>query len=518
MPTLPQLSEEAQTRVGGQTQAWDEISPQVQHPRLSLSRDLLLARVQELERWQDEANETIGLLSSNLMTLQAEVEKLQLVTTDLLKDRSQGLRPQATSSKPRRPPAPPSEDPSSDHGSVRSLSPSRADSALNLEEGENDEEWAAVHLPKKVKVDALPKLGGKDKEGLPYPKWKVDAKAQLDAVPGVSWLFALSPPSQTAPAEVRSWYGMVDKAVYAQLLAATREVGVVGDKVRRYAGQSACSIKVWKMLKDHYFRVADTNALLLQGELQQLAPREKESMELFLNRVQLLVEKYHDYGLQVPEKDLVTKVFSNLSITWWNAVGKSGVGDTLDWDEVKEKLLKEDTRRRQANANSEDSHLPLGWTRRGGQAKVSQGTGESSDPQNAQAHFAGGKDNKGKKPYEGNNKAKGEEKPGQDRPKKAVVCFFDLKVGHSWQECRSKPEGWQPSDEDVKKAMDKKRELDKKAAGNKGSGPPPRSGNSGSAHASHGTSHPPSTSAGPSGSGGAPSSHITEGRVTLLDI
>jgi hypothetical protein len=191
MSSPPFLSEEAQLRLGGQTQRWDDIPPREQNPR-SLTRDVLLARVQELEKWQDEARTIIGLLSSDLISLQAEVEKLQLVTTDLLKDRSQSSRPQPTSTKPRKPPVAPFEDPSSDHGSVRSVSPSRTDSALNLEEGENDEEWAAVHLPKKVKVDALPKLGGKDREGLPYPKWKVDAKAQLDAVPGVSWLFSLS--------------------------------------------------------------------------------------------------------------------------------------------------------------------------------------------------------------------------------------------------------------------------------------------------------------------------------------
>jgi hypothetical protein len=302
---------------------------------------------------------------------------------------------------------------------------------------------------------------------------------------------------------------MVDKAVYAQLLAATREVPVVSDKVRRFAGQSACSHKVWKMLKDHFFRVADTNAILLQGELQQLAPRDKEFMENFLNRVQLLVEKYEDYGLKVPENDLITKVFSNLSITWWNAVGKTGVGDNLSWEDVKDQLLKEDTRRRQANPTSEDSHLPLGWTRRG-QAKAVQGQGESPPPLPAQANQAKGKDFKGKKPYEG-NRERGEEK--KEKGKKAVVCFFDLKVGHSWPECRNKPEGWEPSEEDIRKGMDKKRELDKKG-GNKSHTPAPQVG---AAHATHGESHS-SAAPQPARSGKGPNPRKTEGRVTLQEI
>jgi hypothetical protein len=118
--------------------------------------------------------------------------------------------------------------------------------------------------------------------------------------------------------------------------------------------------------------------------------------------------------------------------------------------------------------------------------------------------------NANKKPVEWNNKAKGEDR--KDKPKKALVCFFDLKVGHSWHECHNKPDGWQPSEEDVQKAMEKKRELDKQADKK---GAAPKKGHANVARVSHGEPSQPAQS---SRSGGGPSTQPSGGRVTLHDI
>jgi len=392
-----------------------------------------------------------------------------------------------------------------DPRSARDISPARTDTSEVA--GFHDEAWTSVTLPSKVKVEALPKLG-RDKGETPYLHWKVDARVALVASPGISWILDWTPPSEQVPTSVRSWYAAADRAVFAQILAATKHVSVVGDKVRRLAEEWGSSRKAWKLLKDHYIRVADTNKLMLSGELQALELRERETMEQFLNRVQNLAGKFMDHGLAIPEEQLIAKVFSLLSLPWWNALGHDGKGGKSEtWEEIKEKLLDEDTRRRQANAKADDALLPLGWTKKGAQGYAAFGSGEPSIPQGKAMPVQGNQPKGRWQPKEGHARGGGE-KP---TPSRTFVCFHCLKPGHGWNGCRTKPADWKPSAEDVERGMAKKRELEQGKGANK---PNPSNGSAG-AMAVQGKSSSPSSSPGILGKGGVTTSTPSEGRVTL---
>ena len=99
----------------------------------------------------------------------------------------------------------------------------------------------------------------------------------------------------------------------------------------------------------------------------------------------------------------------------------------------------------------------MGWTKGYGGGKLA-GAGESDAPcptPNAGAANNVGGYNKGKK-------TPGFKQGGDQDPKKKkgfgpiLVCYHCKKSGHVWTECRTKPEGWEPKDED-KAAADKMR-------------------------------------------------------------
>jgi hypothetical protein len=344
--------------------------------------------------------------------------------------------------------------------SARSRSPARSEGGVSRAGSEaariaDQSAWAgkSTRLPKKVKVEALPRLGSKEKEGLSYHNWKVDARATIAAAHGAEWVLDIEPPLAEEFEAVRAWYEPVDKMVYAALLKSVSEVPILSDIVRRLQGEWGSGHKAWWAIHSHYVRVAETNRTFLAAKVTALKPKERESMEAFLNRCEALREEHKQYGIELPDNMLITQVFRHLSQNWRVNTGLNGVSfSSLPWGTVKDKLQGEDNIRRQSNTTAEDATMPLGWTKGYGGAKAA-GAGESPDasnPSTGGANKAGG-DPPYKRP---DNAKKGGVKPPGMRKGMGpnLVCYHCKKSGHVWTECRTKPEGWEPSDEDKAEA------------------------------------------------------------------
>jgi gag-polypeptide of LTR copia-type len=402
--------------------------------------------------------------------------------------------------------------------SARSRSPARSESSLADSDatglgGTSTWDGKSSRLPKKVKVESLPRLGSKEKEGLPYHKWKVDARATIAAAYGAEWVLDIDPPTEEEPAELREWYEPVDKMVYAALLKAVSDVPILSDFVRRLQGTWGAGYKAWRTIKKHYVRMADTNRTYLASKLTSMKPKERESMESLLNRFELLREEYDQYGVPLSDELLITQVFSHLSQNWRVNTGLNGKDlSKMTWGEVKEKLQQEDNIRRQSNTTAEDATLPLGWTKGYAAAKVaSAGESDAKDkPAVGLANKAGG-----------SPPSKGKEKPKQGGAPKEVkkqgegllfVCYCCKKSGHVWTKCRNKPDGWVPSDEDKAEAdrLRAQRIAQSNAARAKSAG------DQASASAASGSTSAPK----PASSSGEkpPQSSASEGLVTLPQV
>jgi hypothetical protein len=304
-----------------------------------------------------------------------------------------------------------------------------------------------------VKVEALPRLGSKEKEGLSYHNWKVDARATIAAAHGAEWVLDIEPPLAEEFEAVRAWYEPVDKMVYAVLLKSVSDVPILSDIVRRLQGEWGSGHKAWWAIHSHYVRVAETNRTFLAAKVTALKPKERESMEAFLNRCEALREEHKQYGIELPDNMLITQVFRHLSQNWRVHTGLNGVSfSSLPWGTVKDKLQGEDNIRRQSNTTAEDATMPLGWTKGYGGAKAAGGSesSDASNPSTGGANKAGG-DPPFKRP---DNAKKGGAKPPGTRKGMGpnLVCYHCKKSGHVWTECRTKPEGWEPSDEDKAEA------------------------------------------------------------------
>jgi hypothetical protein len=329
--------------------------------------------------------------------------------------------------------------------------------------------WEAKNLPSKVKLEAkVPKLAVKDKEGgLPYHTWKVRARSTLATARGAEWLLDIPPPLDGASLQVREWYEGVDRIVFNPLFEAVDNERVLADEVGRLQGTWGSSYHAWRAIKKHFVREAPTNRTHLTSKLLKLAPGEKESMESFLNRCEKLREEYESYGLKLKDEDLLVQIFLKLSIQWLVSIGLSNVKyEDMSWNDVKVRLQLQDTIRRQSNLEASDALMPLGWVKRQGGAHAAGGStdsGESSPPSTrkakparstspgASAHEAGG-NYKGKGPQVPKNSWKGKDAAKEQPSGKPLICYHCLKTGHIWHKCKTKPENWEPTEEQKAKA------------------------------------------------------------------
>lgn len=252
---------------------------------------------------------------------------------------------------------------------------------------------------------------------------------------------------------------------------------MLSDVVVRLYGNPSSARLAWLAIKAHFVRLSVNNRTFLLKDMQDLEPREGESMEAFLNRCALLRRKFAEYDLVCDDHLLITQVMSKLSIQWRTRAGLDGSLDAMSWEQVAIALQTEDNDRRASNTKSPEALLPLGWTRRSGgeprsgaSAQVPPARPRASPHAhvaegNAAPAMGGSGVPKGKGP-------KGPNPQGETKISVPVVCWYCQEIGHLWSECSTKPKGWKPSPGDKDKAeatrnemrRRKKQSLDDKAA------------------------------------------------------
>jgi hypothetical protein len=313
---------------------------------------------------------------------------------------------------------------------------------------------------KELKLRELAKLG-RGKGELSYSSWKTFALADLDAA-RLTPVLTLEYPEQ-ASAEVQAFYKAANSVVYAGLLHAVKEINVLRDHVLRLHGHVSSARFVWLAIKAHFVRASHNNDLHLLTKLKALAPREKESMESFLNRCNLLVKEYSEYDLVCDETLLISQVLSTLASQWKTNAKLDRPLAELTWDEVARALQAEDNNRRMSNTDAPESLLPLGWTRRSGGARAASGDSGSSGeqpPSNPDANAApAGATPKGGKWKPKHAAPKGAPPQGEQRVTAPVVCWLCKEVGHLYGECKSDRAGQKPSAQDRAEAEAKREEL-----------------------------------------------------------
>jgi len=196
---------------------------------------------------------------------------------------------------------------------------------------------------KEIKLRELPKLG-RGKDEVPYGRWKFHVLAALDAA-------RLTPVLQTeypeeASEQVQEFYRAANAVLFAGLLHAVKDISVLGDVVLRLYGEVSSGRLAWLHIKAHFVRLSDNNRTFLLKRLQELEPRDGESMESFLNRCAMLRNDFAEYDIELEHTLLITQVLSKLSIQWKTRAGLDRPLDALAWMDVALALQAEDNARR----------------------------------------------------------------------------------------------------------------------------------------------------------------------------
>jgi hypothetical protein len=309
---------------------------------------------------------------------------------------------------------------------------------------------------REVKLRELPRLG-RGKGELPYGTWKWHVLAALDAARIASVLQADFPEGESDG--IQEYYRAANAVLFHALLSAVKDIPVLGDGVVRLFGKPSSAREAWLAIKGHFVRLSANNRTFMLKRLQELDPREGESMEAFLGRCAKLQMDFAEYDLVLEDKLLITQVLSRLSIQWKTRAGLDGPLESLSWADVSSALQTEDNARRQSNTKSPEALLPLGWTRRTtGDALAADGRqktqGSSSSTGAESGSGAALKTSGSPKQY-----------PPRDRsqsPSKVrvpIVCWHCQQMGHLWGDCTSLPSGWKPGPQDKAKAEAAREEM-----------------------------------------------------------
>jgi hypothetical protein len=304
-----------------------------------------------------------------------------------------------------------------------------------------------------VKHKELPPLGEKAGSGMPYSRWKIDAKAMLDAMGATK--VVLEPFPERGAQLVLEWYSHASLVVYAMLLGAVRGNNLLADKVRRLHASPSPSFAAWEAIQAHFVRVSDSNFSYLAGRLATLVPGHKEDMEVFLSRCEKVRSEYDTYGHVLSDETLIRQVMVDLSRPW-QLVANPGCLPipALNWEDVSRALQTEDNARRQANTKAHDAQLPLGWlpAKHSGTARVSQARAESSDSDSSS-------DSESETCSESHGhvaRAQGSWKMKKGKkPRRPLVCYRCQKPGHVWTKCHltAEGDGYEPTQDAKDKAQ-----------------------------------------------------------------
>jgi hypothetical protein len=304
---------------------------------------------------------------------------------------------------------------------------------------------------RKVKTFTIPKLAdGKDiRDDVVYTKWVPQARASIDAA-GALYILENDLP---AGERERDWYETADAIVFSALLKSVIHINFLCEKVVSFQGEAESSRRSWVAIREHFIKQSVFSAVELDDELSRFSHNQGESMEGLLTRLQLLINKFNAYGVEIADKTIVLKLFKLLPRQWVKAIqhkfAANSMIDSWAWEDVKEALLAEDFERRHAGPSDDGRDLPLGFQPKSKVAR--QGGAAAVQPQPKAGELVPKGSNPKKNAFAAKKGAGPKGAPNSN--KQNFVCFFCKKRGHSWEECWTKPPNWEPSPKDREEAL-----------------------------------------------------------------
>ena len=296
---------------------------------------------------------------------------------------------------------------------------------------------ARLKVAKSLKAPGaeFPRLTGSQGTGQAwgFREWAMMVETHLTGL-GLVEVITYRPPAITQSDDILDWYRAASSMVTAALVTACRGIPILGDLVlpllraRTEDGVSHAGLAVWLAIHEHFIRDVATNRQTLQAELAAFTPKPKESMDAFLLRADQLRRRFHSYSVELPDRELIVRVFVCLGYAWRRMTLQdlpSGVKVVEDasWADVRASLRRQDTERRQSYREGENAFLPLGFDPRGrgrpDEPSAAPAQGSTSHPDSPRSgsprgERAGGKGSKGGK------KKPGLQQPQSDRP---LVCW-----------------------------------------------------------------------------------------------
>ncbi len=338
------------------------------------------------------------------------------------------------------------------------------------------EAWSAQRT---IKLPEFARLGRGQGE-LPYARWQVSVLSASDAA-RLSPILLSEYPASGTPLQ-QEYYRHGSALLFHSLLTAVSGVPILCDQVSRIYGDTSAAFQAWSTIRAFYVRLSEQTETHLLSRLPEIVPRQGESMEAFLNRIAAFQTEFLDAGLELRDSLLIPQVLSHLSAQWRTRAGVSGSLEGLTWPVVAQRLLAEDTVRRQSDLTSREALLPLGFPdpppRSGGSSSGGRQGGarpaagspppRSPTPGRPRPSGSGGRvggDRGSRQPGSSGSSGSRPRSPSRSpsrssgsRPGRSIsprrpaggdplVCWHCHRSGHRWDACPTRPSGWRPTAE-----------------------------------------------------------------------
>lgn len=191
---------------------------------------------------------------------------------------------------------------------------------------------------------------------------------------------------------------------------------------------AATSKQAWEILKQEFFgdkKVITVKLQTLRSQFENLAMKDKESVQRFLSRVSEIVSQMKIYGDNITSETIVGKVLRSLHYDYRHivtAILESKDLSTYTFDELMSSLIAHEERLSMSIVNAEE--------------KAFQVKGELVNKDKQDFHGSKGQNRGG---FRGRGRGKGRGQfVGQRQFKSNIQCYYCKKFGHKESECWGK--------------------------------------------------------------------------------
>jgi hypothetical protein len=186
----------------------------------------------------------------------------------------------------------------------------------------------------------------------------------------------------------------------------------------------------WEYLMATYQSKTSVSQVTLLHQLSTLTLQSGEKFEAYLNRAKALRDQLSMVDNAVPESLFVTFILKGLTAEWANLKQSLRF---IPPEQLTEKYVTQILMNEQRQKELEQKDNPVFL------ALPSPGAGRGGGRGRGRGEFAA----RGRGAGRGRGRGRGF---GRGRDQEKPTCYHCGKVGHVWIDCRTRPEGWRPSD------------------------------------------------------------------------